>query len=167
KCCEEMNQIHPAYNFIPVFWMATEDHDFEEINHFYHKNQKFTWEKEVSGAVGKLQISGIKELFKSFFNQLPETQNAETLQELIQDSYLNSKTLTEATQKLVQALFGKYGLLMVDGDDKELKELMIPIFREELLNQTAFQKVSETNQTLVENGYSIQVNPREINLFYL
>ena len=40
KCCEYMQKLHPEINFVPIFWMATEDHDFEEINHFYFKNKK-------------------------------------------------------------------------------------------------------------------------------
>lgn len=167
RCCEEMNAKHPEFNYVPIFWMATEDHDFAEINHFYHKNQTVHWEKDASGAVGRLNLDGIDEVFEVFSNQLPHISNAQTLKDLIQNSYLNSKTLAEATQKLVQSLFSEYGLLMIDGDDKELKKLMIPSFQDELIHNTAFKKVSESNQILVENGYSIQVNPREINLFYL
>ncbi len=167
RCCEKMNMDHPEYNFVPVFWMATEDHDFAEINHFYHKNKKFIWDKNASGAVGKLNPEGIEETFNAFSRQLPEIQNAQNLKELIQDAYLNSKTLSEATRKLVHSLLGEYGLLMIDGDDKELKKLMIPAFEEELTQNTAYKKISESNEKLIENGYSIQVNPREINLFYL
>lgn len=167
KCCEEMNKNHQEYNFIPVFWMATEDHDFAEINHFNIKTKKIAWNRNAAGAVGKLNLEGIDEVFEAFFQQLPETQNAQSLKDLIRNSYLNSKTLTEATRKLVQALFGEYGLLMIDGDDKELKKLMIPAFEEELIQNTSYKKVSGSNRVLAEKGYSVQVNPREINLFYL
>ncbi len=167
KCCEEMNQKHPEWNFIPVFWMATEDHDFEEINHFYFKDRKFVWNKNAKGAVGKLDLDGIHTVFEHFFSQLPNSQNAKPLKKLIENSYLNSSDLTEATQKLVHQLFGERGLLMIDGDDKELKQLMIPAFREDLLKNTAFQLVEKTNEKLTENDYPLQVHPREINLFYL
>lgn len=167
KSCEELSQIHPEYNFVPVFWMATEDHDFEEINHFYHQNQMFIWDKNASGAVGRLNLDGLDVLFKKFLNQLPQTQNAESLKKLIEDSYLNSESLTEASRKLVQSLFGEYGLLVIDGDDPELKKLVVADFQDDLVNQTAFRNLTESNQKLAENGYSIQVNPREINLFYL
>lgn len=167
KCCEEMNRNHPEYNFIPVFWMATEDHDFAEINHFHNKAQKSSWNRNAAGAVGRLNLEGIDEIFEAFFQQLPETQNAQSLKNLIRNSYLSSKTLTEATRKLVQGLFGEYGLLMIDGDDKELKKLMIPAFEEELIQNISYKKVSGSNQILTEKGYPIQVNPREINLFYL
>ncbi len=167
KACEEMNRNHPELNFIPVFWMATEDHDFEEINHFYFKAQKFVWQKEAKGAVGRLDLNGLDELFDSFFQQLPDSKNARTLRTLIENSYLNASNLTEATQKLVQQLFGEMGLLMIDGNDKELKQLMIPAFEEDLFKNSAHEFVGKTNEMLEKENYSIQVNPREINLFYL
>ncbi len=167
KCCEEMNQKHPEWNFIPVFWMATEDHDFDEINHFYFQNRKFVWNRNEKGAVGKLDLEGISTVFEHFFAQLPNSQNADSLKSLIENSYLNASNLTEATQKLVHQLFGEMGLLMIDGDDKDLKQLMVPAFQEDLLKNTAFDLVEKTNEKLTENNYPLQVHPREINLFYL
>lgn len=167
KCCETLNAGHKEFNFIPVFWMATEDHDFAEINHFNYKNHKISWNRAVKGAVGRLNLNSIGQIFEEFEKILPPSLNANSLKKLIQDSYLSSGNLKEATQKLVQGLFGQYGLLMIDGDDKELKKLMIHAFEEDLLKNTAFRAVSETNEKLIQNHYSIQVNPREINLFYL
>jgi bacillithiol biosynthesis cysteine-adding enzyme BshC len=63
-------------------------------------------------------------------------------------------------------LFGEYGLVIVDGDDVELKRTFAPIVEDELFNSTSFQEVSKTIAEF-EKEYKIQVNPREINLFYL
>lgn len=65
---------------------------------------------------------------------------------------------------MVNELFAEYGLVIVDGNSKELKSLFAPFVKNELLNQTSFKKVSETIQHF---QYPVQVNPREINLFYL
>ncbi|MGB7499192.1 MAG: bacillithiol biosynthesis cysteine-adding enzyme BshC [Moheibacter sp.] len=167
KCCNHMNVRHPEFNFVPIFWMATEDHDFEEINHFCFNRKRYSWERDFGGATGRMNLDGIDKVFEEFFQDLPDSKHADELKQLANDSYLNSKTLTEATQRLIQELFGKYGVLMVDGDDRELKKLMISAFEEDLIHNTAFKKVSETNHKLAENHYNIQVNPREINLFYL
>ncbi len=51
---KELKRNDPKNNFIPIFWMATEDHDFEEINHFNFHNKRFQWSKNTSGAVGLL-----------------------------------------------------------------------------------------------------------------
>ena len=167
KCCDYMNDRHPEFNFVPIFWMATEDHDFEEINHFCFRCKGYSWERDFGGATGRMNLDGIHKVFEEFFQDLPDSRHADELKQLARDSYLSSKTLTEATQRLIHELFGRFGLLMVDGDDRELKKLMIPAFEEDLIHNTAFKKIGETNHKLAENHYNIQVNPREINLFYL
>lgn len=166
KCCEEISKKYPNLHFIPIFWMATEDHDFEEINHFFYKNNKITWNRESGNAVGRMTLEGLNDVFDSFFKLLPDSSNAHSLKTLIKTSYLNSNNLAEATKSIVNQLFGNKGLLMIDGDDKDLKKLMIPTFEEDLLQNTAFHKVSETNLKLEKENYTVQVNPRKINLFY-
>lgn len=167
KCCEFLEEVHPDFHFVPIFWMATEDHDFEEINHFFYDHQKFSWDRESFGAVGRLNLEGLDQTFQLFLEMLPETMHAESLKFLIQHSYGNSIDLRQATKQLVQDLFEDYGLLMIDGDDSDLKRLMIPKFEEELVQQTGFQKVTKSNDKLSSLHYNLQVHPREINLFYL
>jgi bacillithiol biosynthesis cysteine-adding enzyme BshC len=156
----------PKQNFVPIYWMATEDHDFDEINYFNFKGKKVVWDRESSGAVGRLKTEGFDEVFKSFSNQLENTKNADYIKELFKNAYLSHNNLTDATRYLVTELFGEYGLVIIDGDDALLKEQFIPIIKDEILNNTSFREVSITNSKLGAN-YNIQVNPREINLFYL
>lgn len=156
----------PSKNFVPVYWMATEDHDFEEINYFNFKGQKVLWNRESSGGVGRLDLEGFDSVFEAFSNKLGNSTNANYIKQLFKNAYLKHSNLTEATRFLVNELFGKYGLVIVDGDDTNLKELFVPVVKEELLKTTSFIKVSETNEKL-SDSYKIQVNPREINLFYL
>ena len=156
----------PHHNFVPVYWMATEDHDFEEINFFKLKNKKIAWNRQTSGAVGRLKTDDFETVFKEFSKLIGITKNANYLKELFQNSYLKHNNLTSATRYLVNELFGEYGLVIIDGDDAKLKQQFIPIIKDELLNTTSFKEVSKTNNELGEN-YKIQVNPREINLFYL
>jgi bacillithiol biosynthesis cysteine-adding enzyme BshC len=70
---------------------------------------------------------------------------------------------------MANELFKDYGLVILDGNVKDLKRLFIPYMEDELVNQTSYKLVSETNQHLngLSSNYKIQVNPREINLFYL
>lgn len=167
KCCEYMNRAGNGFGYVPIFWMATEDHDFEEINHFYFKGRKFSWERPFGGAVGRMKLDGIDRVFDEFTELLPDSGRSDRLKELIRKSYLESETLTEANRKLIQLIFGRFGLLMLDGDDPELKELMIQAFESDLTDNTAFHLIGETNRYLEQHQYKIQVNPREINLFYL
>lgn len=164
--CEELARQFPKSNFVPVYWMATEDHDFEEINFFNFKNQKIQWNREDGGAVGQFSTDGLEEVFKQFSKQLGTSKNEEYLKELFSKGYLEYNNLADATRYITNELFAEYGLVIIDGDDVQLKKIFIPFVSKELENQTSFKEVSKTISEL-EQHYKIQVNPREINLFYL
>ncbi len=157
---------YPEYNFVPVYWMATEDHDFDEINYFNYKGKKVQWSRSSHGAVGELSLDGLEAIFNSFSKELGIGKHADALRDLFKDAYLKHSNLADATHYLANELFKDYGLVIIDANSKELKRQFIPFVEEELFNQVAFKNVSETNEML-SSSYNIQVNPREINLFYL
>ncbi|MEQ3690647.1 MAG: bacillithiol biosynthesis BshC, partial [Flavobacterium sp.] len=55
---KELKEKYPECDFVPIYWMATEDHDFEEINYFNFNNKKIKWNKESKGPVGRLSTDG-------------------------------------------------------------------------------------------------------------
>jgi len=122
KLCKQLKAAYPDFNFVPVYWMATEDHDFEEINHFIYKGKKISWNKNSKGPVGRLTNEGLDKVFEEFSNMLPSSLAANDLQKLFTVAYLQHDNLAEATRFLVNELFKNYGLVIVDGDDKKLKE---------------------------------------------
>ncbi|WP_264521806.1 bacillithiol biosynthesis cysteine-adding enzyme BshC [Flavobacterium sp. N1994] len=164
--CKELKQKYPNYNFVPIYWMATEDHDFEEINYFQFKKTKIKWNTTSNGSVGRLSTVGLEEVLAVFGDLLGIGQNANYLKQLFENSYLKHNNLADATRFLANELFGDKGLVILDGDDRSLKQLFIPFVKEELLNKTSFKKVTDTN-SILKKDYEIQVNPREINLFYI
>ncbi len=162
---KELKAAYPAQNFVPVYWMATEDHDFDEINYFNFKGKKFRWNRESTGPVGRFSTEGLEDVFVAFSKELGIGKNAEALRALFENAYLKYGNLADATRFLANDLFGSYGLVVLDADDKNLKRLFVPYVKEELLHQTSHKKVAETSTLLLD--YKIQVNPREINLFYI
>lgn len=163
--CKELKLKFPSQNFVPIYWMATEDHDFEEINYFNFKGKKIRWNRESNGPVGRLNTSGLEEVFEQFSTEIGLGNNGNYLRELFKKSYFDHQNLADATRFLANELFKSEGLVIIDGDDTYLKKLFIPYAKNELLHQTSFKKVTETIAQLKE--YTIQVNPREINLFYI
>lgn len=163
--CKQLKTQYPENDFVPIYWMATEDHDFEEINFFNLKNKKIRWQKDSKGPVGRLSTEGLIDVFEVFKNEIGIGTNAEYLKSLFEKSYLNHHNLADATRFLANELFSKNGLIIIDGDDIGLKKLFVPFIQRELLEQTSFKNVSETIAKL--RDYPIQVNPREINLFYI
>ncbi|HBK83698.1 MAG TPA: bacillithiol biosynthesis cysteine-adding enzyme BshC, partial [Flavobacterium sp.] len=163
--CDTLKAKFPNHNFVPVYWMATEDHDFEEINYFWFKGKKNIWQKEYHGPVGRFSTEGLELVFEDFSTALGSGKNATYLKELFRKGYIEHHNLTDATRYIVNEIFKEKGLVILDGDDKNLKKLFAPYIKQELLHQTASTEVLKTNTLL--SAYKTQVNPREINLFFM
>jgi bacillithiol biosynthesis cysteine-adding enzyme BshC len=148
---------YPQYKFVPVYWMATEDHDLAEINHFHLFGKKHIWETQQTGAVGRMNPQDMRSLFQA----IPEKIS------LFEEAYLNHNTLADATRFFANELFGNDGLVCIDADDEALKSLFTNVMRDDLTNHTAYSLVKHTSQSLDSLGYKTQVNAREVNFFYL
>lgn len=164
---KELKKQFPENNFVPVYWMANEDHDFEEINYFNFKGNKIQWKTQSGGAVGDIPTKNMEGVFEEFSSLLNASENAGLLKNLFQEAYLKHENLTEATFYIADKLFGKHGLVCMDAHRPELKKLFAPHIKNELLNQSVFENTKANISVLEKSGYKIQVNPREINLFYL
>lgn len=168
----KLKEAYPDYNFVPIYWMATEDHDFDEINYFRLHGKKIQWNREDiqdndKGAVGALKTDGLQEVFNLICAELGTTQLAKELCDLFESAYLKHDTLTDATRYLAHRLFSNYGLVIVDGDDHRLKAVFAPYMKQELIDGKAYEAVTTQAKQLENAGYSVQVNARAINLFYL
>ncbi len=164
---EQLNKTYPTNHFVPVYWMATEDHDYEEINYFNLFGKKVKWERDASGAVGELSTEGLKEVKQQLKKEFGESENAKKLISNFSDAYTKHDNLADATRFLANRMFYHHGLVILDGNDSELKKCFIPYAEKELTENLSFKKVSETTEKLTDLGFSEQVHPREINLFYL
>ncbi|GJM30103.1 MAG: putative cysteine ligase BshC [Cyclobacteriaceae bacterium] len=157
RVCQILKEHYPAYDFVPVYWMASEDHDYAEINHFNLFGKEYRWDCPQHGAVGHFQLDGLSGIIEQI-RDCPD---------FFEDAYLNSSNLAEATRKIVNHLFGDYGLIVLDPDHPDLKSTFSPLMKDELLQQNTFQQVSASTEDIANNGYKTLVSPREINLFYL
>ncbi len=166
---EKLKTAHPEYEFVPIYWMATEDHDFEEINYFNFKGKKIQWNAKASGGVGRMATQGLDEVLTVIKAQFGTTDFAKELIQLFENAYNDHSNLADATRYLANALFGSHGLVIVDGDDAILKEMLLPYMKKDIFEQQPFQDVSTSIDALskISEAYKIQVNPREINYFYL
>jgi len=163
--CKTLTEKFPNKNFVPVYWMASEDHDFEEINHANVFGKKIVWNSEEKGSVGNFKTETLKDGIAELKTILGDTENTTSLIELFTNAYLKNENLADATRYLVNDLFGNYGLVTLDGNDKDLKGLFKEEFKTDLFKNTSFEIVSETINQLKEK-YSAQVSPRLINVFY-
>lgn len=156
---EKLKSAYPDYHFVPVYWMATEDHDFDEINYFKLDGKKYQWNTAQSGPVGDFQLD---QSFKNFFQEI-----AHFLPDFFKEAYQNSEKLSQAVRKYVHYLFEHKGLLIVDGNDSSLKALFSQVIREDLFSHIPHELVKRQTEELEKLGYKSQIFPREINLFYM
>ncbi|MBE9602609.1 bacillithiol biosynthesis cysteine-adding enzyme BshC [Pedobacter sp. MC2016-24] len=164
---KELKQQFPDYNFVPVYWMATEDHDFEEINHVKIEDKMLTWAKAAAGATGRLNVADIAETLLAYKGYLGISENGLKFSELVDKAYTSHEKLSDATRDLVNALFGKYGLVCIDADEHLLKKQFADIVAADITSEQSFKLINESSSKLEELGYKPQVNPREINFFYM
>lgn len=176
KLAEQLNNRFTEYNFIPVFWLEGDDHDFEEIrgitllneqneltSFFYTDNLP---EDENRGSVGNLKIKdSINDFFSKFETSLRNTEFKSDQIELLKDAYKSGKTFKEAFKQLIRFLFDKNGLLIFDPQQNSIKQLLKPIFKKEILDfRIHSEKLIEVSADL-EELYHAQVKVRPINLF--
>ena len=163
----DLKEAFPENNFVPVYWMATEDHDFAEINHTTVLGKPIVWEHETKGATGRISTASIVDAVRDYKKLLGISENSDRLCAIIEDAYLKHESLAQATRHMVNALFGEYGLVIVDADCKELKKQFGEIIVNDIVNKNSFRNINDTNSRLEKAGFATQVHAREVNFFYM
>lgn len=164
---EQLSAAYPQQQFVPVYWMGGEDHDFEEVNYFKLFGNKVLWDDKQGGSVSRYQIKTLLPVLEEVYGILGESERAEELKKLLKKTYENSENYGNFMLRLVNQLFQQYGLVIVESNTKSFKTLMQPIFREELLKHSSQDLVQDTARELEEAGFKNQAYARAINLFYL
>ncbi|QEH42078.1 bacillithiol biosynthesis cysteine-adding enzyme BshC [Chitinophaga sp. XS-30] len=162
----ELQLKYPQHHFVPVYYMGSEDADLEELGSINLEGKKLTWNTKQTGAVGRMETTGLEALIQQVEDSIGYGPFAVELLGMLRKAYLEHSTIQEATLSLVNDLFGQYGLVVLIPDNPLFKQQLIPVMEEELWQQSSAGIVGKTIEKLAEN-YKVQANPREINLFYL
>lgn len=152
---------------VPLFWMATEDHDVEEIDHTWLFGKEIKLDTDYHGAVGRMQLSGVDRPLEQLTEILGDSDNGHALLNIMRAAYDDGKSMTQAFRTIIQSLFSKYGLLILDADDHALKRMFLPSLIDEVMEGRIQGAIQSTIEMLKYRGESVQAEPREINLFYL
>lgn len=168
KLADELNKQYSDKHFVPVYYMGSEDNDLDELGTFRYAGKRYTWDAEgQKGAVGRMNTKSLKPLLDELFRVLgPPGEHTEQLKEILTEAYLKHDNISDATTCLVNELFGKYGLVVLNPDSAAFKREIITIMEDDMLNHTAVELVNKQAEALGEK-YKVQAYPRDINLFYL
>jgi bacillithiol biosynthesis cysteine-adding enzyme BshC len=155
--CRQLKEKFADYNFVPVYWMASEDHDYDEIKYFKLYGKKYVWETDQHGAVGRFNPKSLEKVL----NELPGDTT------IFRQAYLNHSKLSDAVRHYVNTLFGSEGIVVLDPDDHDLKSVFKTVIAEDVLTSSTLPLVQHANEALEKLHYKTQVFCRDINFFYL
>ena len=163
----ELKIAHPDKNFVPIYWMATEDHDFDEINHVSVDEKNISWIQNTNGATGRLNTKTVAAAVTAYKGYLGISKNGKRIAKLVEQAYLEHDNLADATRYLVNNLFEKYGLVIVNADNPQLKKQFSNIITADIIEHNSAKNINQSSKNLEDLGYKTQVNGRDINFFYL
>lgn len=167
KLATHLKSLYPEYNFVPVYYIGSEDADLDELGTFRYNDVKYKWNTEQTGAVGKMQTQDLQPLLHQLTSVLgPPGENTERLKDIIFHAYSTKNNIAQATRYLVNALLGSYGIVIIDSDNKALKKQFLSVLKQELFKPVSDVLVQAQSKKLNEN-YTAQAFSRPINLFYL
>ncbi|AMA72562.1 bacillithiol biosynthesis cysteine-adding enzyme BshC [Aneurinibacillus thermoaerophilus] len=158
---------------IPVFWIAGEDHDYEEVNHVYTQSggsdiKKIKLETESPGRVSISRLPIKPETLRAFvdeyFIQQIVTEFSDELKEKLYEFADASDTLTGFFARTMAWLFGEQGLVLMDSALSFVRQLERPVFARVIeQNAELNQAVAAQGNKLVALGYHRQVETDETN----
>lgn len=177
KLTKLLNERYSEYNFIPIFWMEADDHDFKEIQSVkiidqYNKLKTITYddgiEDEINrGSVGKLKFnSNINQTIDELDESLRDNEFKDEILNLINSCYSEGVTIKAAFKKLIFNFFDEYGLVIFNPQDKRVKDLLLPIFEKEIDNFATHSNENVLRSAELDENYHAQVKVNPINLFY-
>lgn len=163
--------------FIPLFWMDSEDHDFQEVRSIYIADKE-NKNKEIKYSPSKIPSGepiydvtfeeGVSSCIEELQKSLHSTEFKDEVIKKLEGCYVKGETFSNSFAKWMTTLLGRYGLVIVDPSDKKLKKLVKDFFLKEIENPTKSRKlVKETGEKLESLKYHQQVIKTEdtMNLF--
>lgn len=170
--CEVLAKQFPEYNFIPVFWLEVEDHDFKEIDEVYFPEQSaFISNDSDVNDFTQIHFRTIPNSFEVFLEKLkaasPTSEFSETVWIDFSSCYQPGISFGDAFYRWLNKCFESYGLLILHPSDPNLKKLFLPLVEKEIKEQFIKKSVDQDIEKLEEKNISIQAQPRDVNVFFV
>jgi bacillithiol biosynthesis cysteine-adding enzyme BshC len=163
----DLKKRFPENNYVPVYYMGSEDADIDEVGSFYLGGDKMQWETKQTGAIGRMKVDdALVNLLKNIEGYWAVKNNGKKAIAALSEAYKKGATINEATLSLVHDYFGQYGLVVLQPDDIKLKSCFVSVMEKELITQFSNKALQPTLVKLREQ-YHVQTEGRAINLFYL
>lgn len=171
KWCEELKEKFPGVNFIPVFWVETEDHDFQEIAWFRQPEKPATsFNQSTDDRYLQIQYRKVSQEFESYLEEikqeLPKTEFFEPIWQDILTS-LSDGSFSGSFVSLMQKWLSGFGILFLTPADPEIKKIGYRVLKTEIESGILCNEVKKQSGLLIQAGFTPQVTPRTLNCFYI
>lgn len=176
KLSRFLSERYNDYNFVPVFWMEADDHDFNEVRTtkvIDEANSLLTIgykeeieEDDLKQSVGMINLeSSINDFFNKLNNSLKTTDFKPSILDRLKNIYKEGTSFKVAFRELLFNYFDEFGLVIFDPQDNEVKKLLKPIFKKEITDfRIHTERLVQVSATL-EELYHAQVKVKPVNLF--
>ena len=167
---KKLNSEIKNFKYVPVLWIASEDHDFDEISEVNLGQKNIKWEINSNNKpVGEIEINNIKDLIRNYKDLIIDYDFKEKFEEIIDNSYKDGVSLSMSTIKFINYLFSDHGLIIIDANKKELKDFFKPQLKNEIEKFSCRENNSLQISKLKKDfqSFKVQVNPSDINFFKL
>lgn len=167
-----------GFKAVPVFWIATEDHDFLEVSNTFFINKQGDLNElrnEPKRCYENLPVGYVKNdasitgTINELFNGLPHTEFTDELREMIEKTWAEGVDYGDAFARMLTRIIGRFGLIVLCPLDVRLKRLAAPIYVNAIKRSEEIVSALRTrSEKLVEEGYHAQVliNEDYFPLFY-
>ena len=160
---------------VPVFWIEGEDHDFDEIAHTHilaHNevvSLDYTPDPVPTGPVGPHTLGkAIRTPLNALDDALPPSDFKPAVYGAIAAAYTAERTLEDAFARLIATWFADTGLVLLNPDDRRLKQLVRPLIAHDMDHSVgAVEAVQAAGEALQADGYHMQVQARPTNFFWM
>ena len=163
----ELKKQFPKNNFVPVYYMGSEDADLQEVGAYNLAGEAYQWNTKQKGAIGRMKVDDeliqLLQNLEGYWSVKPLGKEALGV---LKQAYQKGKTISEATLTLVHGYFGRYGLVVIQPDNASLKSLFVDVMEKELRTGFSQKAIGPTKEKLASN-YHVQSDGRDLNLFYL
>jgi len=167
KLAEQLKLQLPENDFVPVYYMGSEDADLDELGHVFIDGEKYEWKTSQTGAVGRMKVDkGLVKMLDEIEGLLTVHPFGAEIMGLLKECYKEGATIEQATFHLVNQLFADFGVLVLLPDNASLKSAFIPVIEKELMDEFSHTLVQETVISFPAD-YKVQASGRELNMFYL
>ncbi len=166
KLANELKKQMPENDFVPIYYMGSEDADLEELGHINLDGEKVEWETNQIGAVGRMHTKGLEKIIERLQGEFGNLPFGKQMVDLCKQAYSRNTNIQQATLYLVNELFKQFGLLVLIPDNAVLKRLFNDVVKKELTEQFSHKLVEKTTNAIGEH-YKVQASGRDINMFYL